>query len=227
MIAVGWAVAVLAGGLLLIPRDGGPARDRVIARHISDVASMGSGTASISVDDARGGRSLARAIRAAASRVQSVIRSVVRRRRVTAARDELPVMLDFAVLCLTAGLGVMDTVARLARIGDGVIAGECRRIVASHDLGVSVGAAFDASARRVPHDGWVRVLSAIREAMERGTPVAAVVSAIAIEERESAARRLIESGSTREVAMMVPLVFVILPVTVIFAVYPGLSALTL
>ena len=34
-----------------------------------------------------------------------------------------------------------------------------------------------------------------------------------------------ESGGKREVAMLFPVVFIILPVTVVFALYPGLVAL--
>lgn len=223
MMGLGWAFVVFAGGLLLVPRGSGDARVRAIARHVSDVTHTVTGVAAAG----QGGQSVVPLLASVLGRARHLIRSVVRRRQVNSARDELPVMLDFAVLCLTAGLGIVDTLARLARVGDGVIAGECRRIVASHELGIGLSEAFEFSARRVPHHGWERVLAAVRDAIERGTPVAAVVAAIATEEREAAARRLVESGSTREVAMMVPLVFVILPVTVIFAVYPGLSALSL
>lgn len=34
-----------------------------------------------------------------------------------------------------------------------------------------------------------------------------------------------EEGGRREIAMLVPVVFLILPVTVMFALYPGLVAL--
>ncbi len=36
-----------------------------------------------------------------------------------------------------------------------------------------------------------------------------------------------EAGGKKEIAMMVPVVFLVLPVTVLFAVYPGLVALEL
>jgi tight adherence protein C len=36
-----------------------------------------------------------------------------------------------------------------------------------------------------------------------------------------------ESGGRKEIAMMMPVVFLVLPVTVLFAVYPGLIALRL
>ena len=36
-----------------------------------------------------------------------------------------------------------------------------------------------------------------------------------------------EAGGKKEIAMMVPVVFLVLPVTVLFAVYPGLAVLSL
>ena len=39
------------------------------------------------------------------------------------------------------------------------------------------------------------------------------------------ARLLIERASKQEVGMLVPLVFMILPVTILFAVFPGVMAL--
>lgn len=35
-----------------------------------------------------------------------------------------------------------------------------------------------------------------------------------------------ESGGKKEIAMMVPVVFLVLPITILFALYPGLIAIT-
>jgi tight adherence protein C len=45
--------------------------------------------------------------------------------------------------------------------------------------------------------------------------------------REQSRRRLIEAGARREVSMMIPVVFLVLPVTVLFVVFPGLAVLDL
>ena len=42
-----------------------------------------------------------------------------------------------------------------------------------------------------------------------------------------AKRSLMESAGKKEIAMMVPLVFGVLPLTVLFAVYPGLALIKL
>jgi tight adherence protein C len=54
-----------------------------------------------------------------------------------------------------------------------------------------------------------------------------VLHAQAADAREAGRRSLIESGARREVLMMVPVVFLILPVTVLFAFWPGVVGLHL
>jgi tight adherence protein C len=62
--------------------------------------------------------------------------------------------------------------------------------------------------------------------VERGTPLAEVLRAQAADVREQRKRQLIETGGRKEVLMLVPVVFLILPVVVLFALYPGYFSLT-
>ena len=64
-------------------------------------------------------------------------------------------------------------------------------------------------------------------AIERGTPLAGVLHAQAADVREAGRRALIESGARKEILMMVPVVFLVLPVTVVFAFWPGVVGLHL
>ena len=64
-------------------------------------------------------------------------------------------------------------------------------------------------------------------AVERGTPLAEVLRSQAADVREAGHRSLMETGGRKEIAMMVPVVLLILPVTVLFAVFPGIAALRL
>ena len=64
-------------------------------------------------------------------------------------------------------------------------------------------------------------------AIERGTPLVDVLHAQAADVREATRRDLIEAGGRKEVAMMIPVVFLILPVTVVFAFFPGYVGLHL
>ena len=62
--------------------------------------------------------------------------------------------------------------------------------------------------------------------MAAALQVSALVRAAAFSAAHAArARLLIERASKQEVGMLVPLVFMILPVTILFAVFPGVMAL--
>ena len=62
-------------------------------------------------------------------------------------------------------------------------------------------------------------------AVERGTPLADVLRAQAQDVREEGRRQLMETGGKKEISMMIPVVFLILPVTILFAAYPGFDFL--
>lgn len=78
---------------------------------------------------------------------------------------------------------------------------------------------------RTEIDALARFVDGMVVAVERGTPLAEVLRAQAVDARESGKRALLEAGGRREIAMMIPVVFLVLPVTVAFALYPGLFSL--
>ena len=61
---------------------------------------------------------------------------------------------------------------------------------------------------------------------EDGFALVKSIRAQSADAREEAKRTLLETGGRKEVQMMLPVVFMILPVTVVFALYPGLLTLT-
>ena len=70
-----------------------------------------------------------------------------------------------------------------------------------------------------------RFADGVAVAVERGTPLADVLRAQSADARANRRRDLMELGGKREIAMMAPVVFLILPVTVVFALFPGLAVL--
>jgi tight adherence protein C len=90
-----------------------------------------------------------------------------------------------------------------------------------------VASAFDDLAARSGLPVVSRFAQGVAVAVERGTPLADVLHAQAADVREAGRRELIESAARREVLMMVPVVFLVLPVTVLFAFWPGVVGLSL
>jgi tight adherence protein C len=143
------------------------------------------------------------------------------RRRLGRISSELPTVLEFLTLSLTAGEGMFDAIRRVADAGSGELPGEFARVVAAVGTGVPLGRALADLRDGLDHPALSRALDQVLGALERGAPLAGVLRAQAGDAREEAKRTIIELAGRKEIAMLVPLIFLILPVTVAFALFPG------
>jgi tight adherence protein C len=141
--------------------------------------------------------------------------------------DELPTTLEFLALCLSAGEGFLDALRRVATIGSGELTQELRQVVLAVGTGSPLADAMGEMASRLRQAGLSRAVDQVVAALEHGAPLAAVLHAQAADAREDAKRTLIEQAGRREILMMLPLVFLILPLSVLFAVFPGMFILQL
>ncbi len=141
--------------------------------------------------------------------------------------EELPTVAELLALAVTAGEGPVGALERVARISAGELSRELGRALADARAGASLVQALEGVARRTSLTPLARFVDGIAVAVERGTPLAEVLRAQAVDVREAGKRRLLESAGQREIAMMVPVVFLVLPVTVAFALFPGFYGLRL
>jgi tight adherence protein C len=140
---------------------------------------------------------------------------------------EFPTIAELLALAVTAGEGPVGALERVTRISSGELTKELGRALAEARAGASLIAALEGIARRTSLAPLARFVDGVAVAVERGTPLAEVMRAQAVDVREAGKRRLLESAGRREIAMMVPVVFLVLPVTVIFALFPGFYGLQL
>ncbi len=134
---------------------------------------------------------------------------------------ELPPVAELMALAVGAGEGAVGALERVVRSTRGVLAEELGRTLADTRAGAPLGVALDALADRTGVAALTRFAEAVSVAVERGTPLADVLRAQAQDVREEARRALLETGGRKEVQMMVPVVFLLLPITVLFAVFPS------
>lgn len=140
---------------------------------------------------------------------------------------EFPAIAELLALAVTAGEGAAAALERVARLSTGELSGELTRCLVDARAGASLPQALQGLADRTGLASVARFVDGVVVAMERGTPLADVMRAQAQDARDAAKQELIELGGKRELAMMVPVVFLVLPVTVLFAIFPGLAALRL
>jgi tight adherence protein C len=145
--------------------------------------------------------------------------------RMTRMTAELPVVLEFLTLSLSAGEGILDSIRRIATTSRGELAAELGGVVAAVNSGAALAESLQRLADGIRLPALSRCVDQVVGALERGTPLAEVLRAQAQDTREQSKRDLLELAGKKEVAMMIPLVFLILPVTILFAVFPGIFVL--
>ena len=130
---------------------------------------------------------------------------------------EFPTIAELLALAVAAGEGAVGALERVSRISQGELARELGRALADARAGASLVLALQGIATRTSLPPLARFVDGVAIAVERGTPLAEVLRAQAVDVREAGKRALLEAGGRKEIAMMVPVVFLVLPVTVLFA----------
>ena len=149
----------------------------------------------------------------------------VRRRR-AAMLAEMPVVAELLALAVTAGEGASGAIERVCRLTRGELASDLSDALARARAGTPLVDSLERLRNSTGLDPLARFIDGMIVAIERGTPLAEVLRAQAADVREAGKRALLEAGGRREIAMMLPVVFLILPVTVLFALFPGLVSIT-
>ncbi|WP_246081400.1 type II secretion system F family protein [Homoserinimonas aerilata] len=151
-------------------------------------------------------------------------RAASRIARITA---ELPLVLEFLSLSLSAGEGILDALRRVAHVSRGELSGELGSVLAEVNTGLPLSESLTRCARQLQLPAFTRCVEQVTGALERGSPLAEVLRAQAQDARDDTKRHLLEVAGKKEVTMLIPLVFLILPITVIFAIFPGVFVLQL
>lgn len=140
---------------------------------------------------------------------------------------EFPAIAELLALSVGAGESTLGALERVSRIADGVLAEQFRALLDRTRSGVPLTDALQEFSDRVGVTHISRFVDGIVVALERGTPLAEVLRAQAQDVRDEDKRDLMEMAGRKEIAMMVPLVFMVLPLSVLFAVFPGIAVLQL
>jgi tight adherence protein C len=141
--------------------------------------------------------------------------------------SEFPAVAELLALAVAAGESPIAALDRVVRRSGGELSRDLGTVLAAVRTGEPVSAAFDGLARSTGLPLVARFAQGVAVAVERGTPLADVLHAQAADVREAGRRELIEVAARKEIFMMVPVVFLVLPVTVLIAFWPGVIGLHL
>lgn len=138
---------------------------------------------------------------------------------------ELPAVADLLSFSVTAGESLVAGIDRVASTLHGPLAAQLQ--VAGERM--RSGSSIEVSLRSVSGGvaSFERFVDAVVVALERGTPLADVLRAQADDVRAARRRTLVEMAGRKDVLMLVPVVFLILPTVVLIALFPAAQALRL
>ena len=151
--------------------------------------------------------------------------SIKARRRQRAIDAAVPDCAELLALAVAAGESIPAAIERVAGCAGGPLGSELALTSAHIRNGTPSVRALAKLVERTDSPSLTRLSRTLTTAIERGSPLASVLHDQARDQRERSLASLMEEGGRREIAMLLPVVFLILPVTVMFALYPGLIAL--
>ena len=155
---------------------------------------------------------------------RSLSRQAERRGRRMVAR--LPLALDLLSIAVRSGESVEASIRRVAAcLGGTDLGSEFDRVSAEIRSGTPTVEALQKFAALSSDQRLQRAGRALALAIENGTPVADVLNGQASDVREAERRALLEAGGKREVWMLIPVVFLLLPTMVLLVFYPSLVSL--
>lgn len=149
------------------------------------------------------------------------------KKREQAMLEEFPALAELMALSVAAGETGLGSLERVVRCSNGELAKEFTKILAMTRSGETLVASLQTFSQRTTVAALSRFVDDLIVAIERGTPLADVLRAQAQDVRDNAKRDLMETAGKKEIGMMAPVVFMILPLTVVFALFPGVSLLNL
>lgn len=155
-------------------------------------------------------------------RLSSQVRA--RQRRIDA---QLPVAADLLAFAVTAGETPAAALDRVGTTMAGDLADEIEVVTSLQRSGAGLESSLRVLAERTGTPSMARFTEGLTISLERGTPVAEVLRAQAADARADQRRALMEQAGRKDVLMLLPVVFLILPTLVVIALFPGFTGLNL
>lgn len=140
---------------------------------------------------------------------------------------ELPDLIELVSVALSSGLSMHKGLSRVASRSSSRFAAELNLLLKRVDLGSRFDIELTALCERVPTAAVREFANKVSIAMARGTPLVLAFNSLSETLRARQANRLLAKAGTNETKMLIPLVTLVLPTTVIFAIYPSIQFLNL
>lgn len=147
--------------------------------------------------------------------------------REIADRNEIAQLARLLGVAFDSGLGVVAALEEVVPKASGRSARKLQRLLDSLSFGGNLYEELEQLRNAEKHPALDELVLKLQAALQFGTPIANQLMALARSNRAIVAQIQITQAAKQENLMLLPLVFLILPVTVLFAIYPSTQYLNL
>ena len=140
---------------------------------------------------------------------------------------EFPALIEMLTLSIAAGETPVAAMSRICQRSDSLLAKEFVKVIKAVQVGKPFHEALDQLGRNLQSPSIRRFVDALVLAMVRGAPIVEVLHRHIAEARINHRNLVMDKAGRAETLMMVPIVFLILPISVLFALWPSINQLSL
>lgn len=138
---------------------------------------------------------------------------------------ELPEFFRVFALLLANGMPIGVAISWLAPKLSGELGEAFRTISANLELGADMVSELRKLDMDFSNPAMTEFCQKLISSLERGSPVSGQISQLARSLSQEVGRNLTKKAGSNETKMLIPTIFLILPVTVLFAVFPSVLVL--
>ena len=139
---------------------------------------------------------------------------------------EFPPIVEMLTLAIAAGETPVGAFARIADRSDSYLSKEFALVIQQVRKGHPFHQALDEMSRSLKSPTIRRFIDALVMALLRGAPIVEVLHRHVAEARINQRNLVMDKAGKAETTMMIPIVFLILPISVLFALWPSINQLS-
>lgn len=139
---------------------------------------------------------------------------------------ELPTVLELLALAVAGGESFPAALERVSTVSGGPVGRGAYAAAREMAMGAPWERTLREWAATSQSSDLERFVDRVVISLERGTPMADVLRAQAVDARVRHRNSLVELAGRKDVAMLIPVVFLILPTVVVIALFPGARAIS-
>jgi tight adherence protein C len=139
--------------------------------------------------------------------------------------QQLPASIELLTVLVASGESPSKAISILGSRSSGAVSTFYRDVSLLLNNGVNLRTALDRVSSELEIADIRRFCDALVVATERGSALSEVLSRQVVEIRSKSHSRTLEKAGKAEISLMIPVVFLILPISVIFALWPSFVSL--